>query len=165
MGLGRRVTSGLWQWSRPVDGNQKSCVLQVEANGERLLLTGDIDRAAERAFLDSPLAVPTDWLQAPHHGSRSSSSMALLKRLAAQGGADLPRARQCVRPSPSTGGGALSSVGHARSMTAPSRARCVCDGALRATGLLRVGNAASGAKRYRNRALSMAGAWIGDVAV
>ncbi|MNT69439.1 ComEC family competence protein [compost metagenome] len=32
-------------------------------------------------MLDSPLAVPTDWLQAPHHGSRSSSSMALLNVL------------------------------------------------------------------------------------
>ena len=62
----------LWQWSSAYDSNQKSCVLQIEANGERLLLTGDIDIAAERALLDSPLAVATDWLQAPHHGSRSS---------------------------------------------------------------------------------------------
>ncbi|KAA0980800.1 DNA internalization-related competence protein ComEC/Rec2 [Pseudomonas sp. ANT_J28] len=71
----------LWQWSSARDSNQKSCVLQIEANGERLLLTGDIDAAAERALLDSPLAVTTDWLQAPHHGSRSSSSMALLAAL------------------------------------------------------------------------------------
>lgn len=71
----------LWQWSSASDSNQKSCVLQIEANGERLLLTGDIDTAAERVLLDSPLAVPTDWLQAPHHGSRSSSSMALLAAL------------------------------------------------------------------------------------
>ena len=71
----------LWQWSSASDSNQKSCVLQIEANDERLLLTGDIDAAAERALLDSPLAVPTDWLQAPHHGSRSSSSMVLLSTL------------------------------------------------------------------------------------
>ncbi|MHC8301188.1 DNA internalization-related competence protein ComEC/Rec2 [Pseudomonas sp. ZS1P83] len=71
----------LWQWSSANDSNQKSCVLQIEANGERMLLTGDIDAAAERALLDSPLAVPTDWLQAPHHGSRSSSSMTLLNGL------------------------------------------------------------------------------------
>jgi competence protein ComEC len=56
-------------------------VLQVQASGERLLLTGDIDRAAERALLASPLAVPTDWLQAPHHGSRSSSSWPFVQRL------------------------------------------------------------------------------------
>ncbi|KPG92615.1 competence protein ComEC [Pseudomonas sp. RIT-PI-q] len=71
----------LWQWPLATDSNQKSCVLQIEANGERLLLTGDIDSAAERALLESPLAMTTDWLQAPHHGSRSSSSMALLAGL------------------------------------------------------------------------------------
>ncbi|HCS44091.1 MAG TPA: DNA internalization-related competence protein ComEC/Rec2 [Pseudomonas sp.] len=71
----------LWQWAAARESNPKSCVLQIEANGERLLLTGDIDTAAERALLDSPLAVNTDWLQAPHHGSRSSSSMALLAAL------------------------------------------------------------------------------------
>ncbi len=76
------VSFALWQWSDAISGNPKSCVLQVQANGERLLLTGDIDRAAERALLDTPLAVPTDWLQAPHHGSRSSSSKPFVQRLA-----------------------------------------------------------------------------------
>jgi len=71
----------LWQWPAATDGNQASCVLQVEARGERLLLTGDIDVQAERALLASALAVHTHWLQAPHHGSRTSSSMALLQRL------------------------------------------------------------------------------------
>lgn len=71
----------LWQWLDAHDSNQRSCVLQIEANGERLLLAGDIDTHAERVLLDSPLAVPTQWLQAPHHGSRSSSSMALLNVL------------------------------------------------------------------------------------
>jgi len=71
----------LWQWAEAHDSNQRSCVMQIEANGERLLLTGDIDSHAERLLLDSPLAVPTQWLQSPHHGSRSSSSMALLKIL------------------------------------------------------------------------------------
>ncbi|VVO13507.1 DNA internalization-related competence protein ComEC/Rec2 [Pseudomonas fluorescens] len=71
----------LWQWAAARESNPKSCVLQIEANGERLLLTGDIDTAAERALLGSALAVPTDWLQSPHHGSRSSSSPALLAAL------------------------------------------------------------------------------------
>ncbi|WP_426108169.1 DNA internalization-related competence protein ComEC/Rec2 [Pseudomonas sp. TWR1-1-4] len=76
------VTFELWQWPDAISGNAKSCVLQVQANGERLLLTGDIGRAAEQAMLASPLAVPTDWLQAPHHGSRSSSSWPFVERLA-----------------------------------------------------------------------------------
>ncbi len=75
------VSFALWQWTDAQDSNQRSCVLQIEAHGERLLLTGDIDIQAEQALLASPLAVSTDWLQAPHHGSRSSSSMAFLQRL------------------------------------------------------------------------------------
>jgi competence protein ComEC len=75
------VSFQLWQWASAGDSNQHSCVLHIEAGGERILLGGDIDAAAERALLDSPLGVPTDWLQAPHHGSRTSSSMALLGRL------------------------------------------------------------------------------------
>jgi competence protein ComEC len=75
----------LWHWPLAGDSNQNSCVLLIEANGERLLLSGDIDAAAERALLDSPLALPTDWLQAPHHGSRSSSSRALLDVLQPKG--------------------------------------------------------------------------------
>lgn len=75
------VKFSLWQWEGASDSNQKSCVLQVNASDERLLLTGDIDAQAERALLQSPLAIPTQWLQAPHHGSRTSSSMVFLKAL------------------------------------------------------------------------------------
>lgn len=73
-----------WRWAKAGDGNQASCVLLVEAAGERLLLTGDIDSRAERALLDSGLDVRADWLLAPHHGSRSSSSEALLEAVAPQ---------------------------------------------------------------------------------
>ena len=76
------VKFSLWQWSGASDSNQRSCVMQVEAGGERLLLTGDIDARAERALLQTSLGVPTRWLQAPHHGSRTPSSVDLLKALA-----------------------------------------------------------------------------------
>lgn len=76
------VSFELWQWPDAISGNAKSCVLLIEASGERLLLTGDIDRAAERIFLRSPLAAPVDWLQAPHHGSHSSSSWPFVQRFA-----------------------------------------------------------------------------------
>ncbi|MCQ4263599.1 DNA internalization-related competence protein ComEC/Rec2 [Stutzerimonas stutzeri] len=69
----------LWQWQAARDSNQRSCVLIVEADGERMLLTGDIDHAAERALLLSGQTVQAHWLLLPHHGSRSSSSEPFLR--------------------------------------------------------------------------------------
>nr|WP_298136814.1 DNA internalization-related competence protein ComEC/Rec2 [uncultured Pseudomonas sp.] len=76
------VRFSIWRWANPGDSNQASCVLSVEANGERLLLTGDIDSAAEQALLDSGFDVRADWLSVPHHGSRSSSSAAFVGAVA-----------------------------------------------------------------------------------
>ncbi|VXC54231.1 Competence protein comA [Pseudomonas sp. 8Z] len=76
------VTFTLWQWAQGTTGNQRSCVLLVEADGERLLLTGDIDVQAEAALLATDLPRPVHWLLAPHHGSRTSSSQALIEALA-----------------------------------------------------------------------------------
>jgi len=75
------VQFSTWQWTAARDGNQASCVLRIEARGEALLLTGDIDHQAERHLLNSALSAPVHWLLAPHHGSRTSSSMALLQQL------------------------------------------------------------------------------------
>ena len=76
------VRLATWRWAQAADGNQASCVLLVEANGERLLLTGDIDSHAERALLESGFEVRADWLLVPHHGSRSSSSSAFVQAVA-----------------------------------------------------------------------------------
>lgn len=79
------VQFSLWHWDEAGDSNQRSCVLRVEAAGETLLLTGDIDARAERAWLRGPMAGQVDWLQAPHHGSRTSSSQAFLERTRPRG--------------------------------------------------------------------------------
>ena len=73
------VRFSLWQWQAARESNQTSCVLLVEANGERVLLTGDIDQAAEQALLLSGQDVKAQWLLLPHHGSRSSSSEPFLR--------------------------------------------------------------------------------------
>ncbi len=79
------VTFTVWRWLQARESNPASCVLLVEASGERLLLTGDIDSAAERALLDSGLDVAADWVQAPHHGSRTSSSQRFIDAVAPRG--------------------------------------------------------------------------------
>ncbi|WP_153787920.1 DNA internalization-related competence protein ComEC/Rec2 [Pseudomonas sp. EMN2] len=75
----------LWQWPAGPNSNERSCVLRVEANGERLLLAGDMEAGAERAWLAATDDPRIDWLQAPHHGSRTSSSEALIRAMAPRG--------------------------------------------------------------------------------
>jgi competence protein ComEC len=81
----RRCSAGMsWEWDgvrfdflhpppgeQPVRRNNQSCVLRVAAKGGSMLLTGDIERAAESSILQSARA---DVLLVPHHGSRTSSS-------------------------------------------------------------------------------------------
>ncbi|WP_437881164.1 DNA internalization-related competence protein ComEC/Rec2 [Pseudomonas sp. LRF_L74] len=69
-----------WHWAEGGSGNALSCVLRVEANGESILLTGDIDVQAEAVLLARGRQVRADWLQVPHHGSRSSSSVRFLNQ-------------------------------------------------------------------------------------
>jgi len=63
----------------PVNSNDRSCVLRVEGAGGALLLTGDLERAAEQA-LAARLGegLRSRVLVAGHHGSNSSSSAELL---------------------------------------------------------------------------------------
>ncbi|MFJ4354120.1 DNA internalization-related competence protein ComEC/Rec2 [Pseudomonas sp. NPDC089428] len=73
------VDFSLWRWADGQSSNDRSCVLLVEARGERLLLAGDMEAGAERAWLADTEVPRIDWLQAPHHGSRSSSTEAFIR--------------------------------------------------------------------------------------
>ena len=70
-----------WQWRHAQNSNQKSCVLLIDAQGERLLLTGDLDAAGEAALLADWPWLKTDWLVVGHHGSRSSTSRRFLQAI------------------------------------------------------------------------------------
>jgi competence protein ComEC len=54
--------------------NNQSCVLRVDAAGASMLMTGDIERAAEETLRRSTVSLHSDILLVPHHGSRTSSS-------------------------------------------------------------------------------------------
>lgn len=79
------VNFSVWRWQAARDSNPASCVMLIEANGERLLLSGDIDASAEREWLRAHPQSQAHWLQSPHHGSRTSSSMSFLQALQLRG--------------------------------------------------------------------------------
>lgn len=76
------VVFSQWQWRDARDANDASCLLRVEANGERLFLTGDMSTRAEIGWLRSGRDVRAEWFLAPHHGSKTSSSSAFLRAVA-----------------------------------------------------------------------------------
>ncbi|MDZ7924497.1 MAG: DNA internalization-related competence protein ComEC/Rec2 [Marinagarivorans sp.] len=65
------------RWS----GNNSSCVLLVESQGVRFLLAGDIEAEAEQQLVAEGNLPEVDVLIAPHHGSKTSSTLAFLAAL------------------------------------------------------------------------------------
>ena len=61
-----------------LETNAASCVLRVGFGQRRLLLTGDLPARGEEELAAREASLKVDWLSMPHHGSRSSSSDALL---------------------------------------------------------------------------------------
>lgn len=70
------------------NGNNASCVLLLRYQGRSILLTGDVEQERELDLLKQikPLLKKIDVLIVPHHGSKTSSSEALLNFSAAQYG-------------------------------------------------------------------------------
>ena len=59
-----------WQGSE----NDRSCVLRVSNKNHSLLLTGDIEKIAEKQILSSGVMLKSEVMTIPHHASKTSSS-------------------------------------------------------------------------------------------
>jgi competence protein ComEC len=64
--------------------NNQSCVVRVAGPGGSALLLGDVEKRMELDLVGSGLIVPTTLVEAAHHGSRSSSTEALVRASHAQ---------------------------------------------------------------------------------
>jgi competence protein ComEC len=64
-----------------VQGNDRSCVLLLQAGEHRVLLSGDIEAAAEHRLVAAQSLPRVDALIVPHHGSRTSSTAPFVEAL------------------------------------------------------------------------------------
>ncbi len=65
----------------PLSPNDSSLVLRILHGKVKILLTGDLERAGERALLQSGEPLEPQILKIPHHGGRTSSSWEFLSRV------------------------------------------------------------------------------------
>ena len=81
-----------WEWDHvrfrflypekkaPYLGNDSSCVLQIDNGEQSILLTGDIEKLAEKNLLETDSErLRATILTAPHHGSRTSGLLAFIR--------------------------------------------------------------------------------------
>jgi competence protein ComEC len=62
--------------------NNQACVLKVSNGAYSVLLSSDIEQAAEQSLVASHTDLKADVLVVPHHGSKTSSSMSFLQAVA-----------------------------------------------------------------------------------
>jgi competence protein ComEC len=75
------VTFQMFQSPDHTTGNNGTCLLKITAkDGASVLFSGDVEKKAEAALLRTvPMLLAADVLLAPHHGSKSASSLAFIQ--------------------------------------------------------------------------------------
>jgi competence protein ComEC len=72
--FGEVEVSAFWPPSEGIESdNNDSVVLRIKLGERSILLTGDIEKAAERSLITST-QLKTDVVKVPHHGSKTSST-------------------------------------------------------------------------------------------
>ena len=92
-GLAQRCEAGQhWRWDgvdfniiyppvqQQYQGNNSSCVLRISTAYQSVLFTGDIERPAEKWLVQHNVE-PASVIIVPHHGSKTSSSVAFLAKV------------------------------------------------------------------------------------
>src|ERR1700730_426701 len=63
---------------RAPSGNNDSIVLRLEFGERTILMTGDVEKEAEAAILNARSDLVSDVVKVPHHGSKTSSTIAFV---------------------------------------------------------------------------------------
>ncbi len=85
-------TRETWRWDDvifqqfPVPGdwkssNNRSCILKIIAGDHAVLLLGDLEQKGEETLIKTHVPLQANVLSVPHHGSKTSSSQALLEKV------------------------------------------------------------------------------------
>lgn len=86
---GTKIDCGAWScqvlWTpeyQAAGGNNSSAVLRVSDGKSKALFTGDLERDGESGLLEMSSDLQADLLQVGHHGSKGSSSLSFLEKVA-----------------------------------------------------------------------------------